>query len=54
MVTDPRSMARNGEDGILAGWETLVYALVGVHLVALAFWVYRVTTERPEPRIKQT
>lgn len=52
--TSRTNMAEKTEEGILHGWETLVYALVGVHLVALAFWVYRVATEKAEPRVKQT
>lgn len=52
--TSRTNMAQKTDEGILNGWETLVYALVGVHLVALAFWMYRVATEKAEPRIKQT
>ena len=29
----------------LQGWETVVMGLVGVHLLALAYWIFKVATE---------
>ncbi len=30
---------------LLQGWETVVLGLVGFHLLALAFWIFKVATE---------